>query len=1270
MAAAGSEQQQELLALMHQHLVQTGYERAAKALLQQSGRKTFPSSPVSLQDIFAQWKKTYSQVQKQKVDDTKKSIPAKIRVSDPRSSSESSDEEEAANAVKNKTNLPVNNISVAKAETSSEDEDSSSEEEAVAGKVVKTPGTGNKTTDCLQLAAQKTNSFPGKGVAVAAVQAKERQKKAAVSKPLPPSVGRQNKAPSGQQGAALPSLGVQRQTRVQAAAAKKTASSENSSSNSSSSTESEEEKTLATVKLPPPKSDLKKAESSSEDSSDDSDSEEESQAATVQAKPGVPSTQVSSALAKSSPATIALSKASTVKVPPAKVKANQVSTGAGSASKTAEATDSSDTSDSSDSEDEEPSSAAQTKLPGKAGQASASLAKSAASNQTSDRGACASAPMKQTPKPPITSLAKLSTPAKKAGSSESSGSSSESENEAPPVPVSQKAKPGVPSTQVSSTLAKSSPATIAPSKASAVKVPPAKVKANQVGTGAGTAARTAESTDSSDTSDSSDSEDEEPSSAAQTKLPGKAGQASASLAKSAASNQTSDRGACASAPMKQTPKPPITSLAKLSTPAKKAGSSESSGSSSETENEAPPIPVSQKAKPGVPSTQVSSTLAKSSPATIALSKASAVKVPPAKVKANQVSTGAGTAARTAESTDSSGSSDSSDSEDEEPSSAAQTKLPGKSAQASIPLVEHAASNQMSDRETCASTPMKQTPKPPITSLAKLSTPAKKAGSSESSGSSSESENEAPPIPVSQKRLQGPQAPTGTKPNQDNKPGSLVKAAPSALKAKGAGSDSSSTSDSEDDVAPAALKLPPLSATKANIAGAPKPQPVSTSLQEAQQSEDSSQDSSDESDSKEGTVFTQPPIHPFFKQMVGKGATSSAKSTQANASTSSAISSQRQELGTAATGKVERSPSKKARPSQNQDPIVLLKRLDSVESRSSLDSQEGEEKVKTAVMTTKQIPQPGVPQKQGAIKEAESSSEDSSDDEEPSQSLLAGSSGPSKTPAYTALKNTSSMPLKQSSGKAGASVPSTLAKTSGKPAFAGISSGDSSDSETDVEEIVGTKAEVSTLPSSGKGTVVAKVGKEATVEKKGPGSKVPKASKAKKTTAKAQSNGKAKEAPAVQIRLTSWSKAQPAQVASESKEEAAAQILAAGGQEEAGAAPAVAGKTPKAAKASKSGEKKKVSKKRKLATGDASLGETKGKKLKTQSNPEAVTKKKKKKKKKSKTPGDTKTPKKKEGKEKKADKKKKKSKKMESLSEDGLQKKKKKKKKSGDLEGTA
>ncbi|XP_078241766.1 treacle protein isoform X6 [Pogona vitticeps] len=1111
MAAAGSEQQQELLALMHQHLVQTGYERAAKALLQQSGRKTFPSSPVSLQDIFAQWKKTYSQVQKQKVDDTKKSIPAKIRVSDPRSSSESSDEEEAANAVKNKTNLPVNNISVAKAETSSEDEDSSSEEEAVAGKVVKTPGTGNKTTDCLQLAAQKTNSFPGKGVAVAAVQAKERQKKAAVSKPLPPSVGRQNKAPSGQQGAALPSLGVQRQTRVQAAAAKKTASSENSSSNSSSSTESEEEKTLATVKLPPPKSDLKKAESSSEDSSDDSDSEEESQAATVQAKPGVPSTQVSSALAKSSPATIALSKASTVKVPPAKVKANQVSTGAGSASKTAEATDSSDTSDSSDSEDEEPSSAAQTKLPGKAGQASASLAKSAASNQTSDRGACASAPMKQTPKPPITSLAKLSTPAKKAGSSESSGSSSESENEAPPVPVSQKAKPGVPSTQVSSTLAKSSPATIAPSKASAVKVPPAKVKANQVGTGAGTAARTAESTDSSDTSDSSDSEDEEPSSAAQ-------------------------------------------------------------------------------------------------------------------------------------------------------------------------------------------------------------------------------------------RLQGPQAPTGTKPNQDNKPGSLVKAAPSALKAKGAGSDSSSTSDSEDDVAPAALKLPPLSATKANIAGAPKPQPVSTSLQEAQQSEDSSQDSSDESDSKEGTVFTQkpaqvtqkpapapakalaakgagatpgkaggaqlagkkrarpakpaaaslrkasessetgssvssqsevagkptnqPPIHPFFKQMVGKGATSSAKSTQANASTSSAISSQRQELGTAATGKVERSPSKKARPSQNQDPIVLLKRLDSVESRSSLDSQEGEEKVKTAVMTTKQIPQPGVPQKQGAIKEAESSSEDSSDDEEPSQSLLAGSSGPSKTPAYTALKNTSSMPLKQSSGKAGASVPSTLAKTSGKPAFAGISSGDSSDSETDVEEIVGTKAEVSTLPSSGKGTVVAKVGKEATVEKKGPGSKVPKASKAKKTTAKAQSNGKAKEAPAVQIRLTSWSKAQPAQVASESKEEAAAQILAAGGQEEAGAAPAVAGKTPKAAKASKSGEKKKVSKKRKLATGDASLGETKGKKLKTQSNPEAVTKKKKKKKKKSKTPGDTKTPKKKEGKEKKADKKKKKSKKMESLSEDGLQKKKKKKKKSGDLEGTA
>ena len=71
------------------------------------------------------------------------------------------------------------------------------------------------------------------------------------------------------------------------------------------------------------------------------------------------------------------------------------------------------------------------------------------------------------------------------------------------------------------------------------------------------------------------------------------------------------------------------------------------------------------------------------------------------------------------------------------------------------------------------------------------------------------------FPVVQ-RLQAPQAPTGTKPNQDNKPGSLVKAAPSALKAKGAGSDSSSTSDSEDDVAPAALKLPPLSGKQSPV----------------------------------------------------------------------------------------------------------------------------------------------------------------------------------------------------------------------------------------------------------------------------------------------------------------------------------------------------------------------------------------------------------------------------------------------------------------------
>nr|XP_034961556.1 treacle protein isoform X2 [Zootoca vivipara] len=430
MAAAGGSEQKELLALIHQHLVQFGYERAARELLAQSGQKTFLPSPVPLKDIFTQWKKTSSQGQKRKAEEIKQGSPAKIRIPDPNSSSESS-EEEAAKPIK--SNAAVNNSSLAKAESSSEDEESSSEEEEAACKEVKVSAAGNKTSNLLQLAAQKTNSFPGKGVAVAAVQAKGQQKKATANKPSTPAVTKagQNKILPVKPGSASQPLAGQNAS--QAAAARKTTNSESSSSSSSS--ESEEEKTPAAVKTPVPKPALKKAESSSGDSSDDSDSEEETNTATLQVKAAVESRQVNTTLTKSVPAT-------TVKASPAKKTAQQTRAGSGNVAKATKPADSSETSDSSDTDIEEPSLATQAKSPGKTPQTFSSPVKSAAApSLLSTKTVTIPALLKQTPK---TSAVKQPPPAKAAGgvkkaeSSESSESSSESEDEAPSVPVTQK----------------------------------------------------------------------------------------------------------------------------------------------------------------------------------------------------------------------------------------------------------------------------------------------------------------------------------------------------------------------------------------------------------------------------------------------------------------------------------------------------------------------------------------------------------------------------------------------------------------------------------------------------------------------------------------------------------------------------------------------------------------------------------------------------------------------------------------------------------------
>uniref|UniRef100_A0A2D4NA13 Uncharacterized protein n=1 Tax=Micrurus spixii TaxID=129469 RepID=A0A2D4NA13_9SAUR len=108
--ARAQREQKELLALMHQQLVQMGYNRAAEVLLEQSGQTSFPSTHISLKEIITQWKKAFSQLPKQK-----RGTLAKLRIPDPKSSSESSEEEEAAQMIQ--THLGLNNS------TSSDNED-------------------------------------------------------------------------------------------------------------------------------------------------------------------------------------------------------------------------------------------------------------------------------------------------------------------------------------------------------------------------------------------------------------------------------------------------------------------------------------------------------------------------------------------------------------------------------------------------------------------------------------------------------------------------------------------------------------------------------------------------------------------------------------------------------------------------------------------------------------------------------------------------------------------------------------------------------------------------------------------------------------------------------------------------------------------------------------------------------------------------------------------------------------------------------------------
>nr|XP_036849980.1 treacle protein isoform X5 [Manis javanica] len=91
---AEARKRRELLPLIYRHLRQAGYVRAAREVKEQSGQKFFLAQSVTLLDIYTHWQQTSEIGRKRKAEEDAALQAKKTRVSDPISSSESSEEDE------------------------------------------------------------------------------------------------------------------------------------------------------------------------------------------------------------------------------------------------------------------------------------------------------------------------------------------------------------------------------------------------------------------------------------------------------------------------------------------------------------------------------------------------------------------------------------------------------------------------------------------------------------------------------------------------------------------------------------------------------------------------------------------------------------------------------------------------------------------------------------------------------------------------------------------------------------------------------------------------------------------------------------------------------------------------------------------------------------------------------------------------------------------------------------------------------------------------
>uniref|UniRef100_A0A2K5VX70 Treacle ribosome biosis factor 1 n=1 Tax=Macaca fascicularis TaxID=9541 RepID=A0A2K5VX70_MACFA len=423
---AEARKRRELLPLIYHHLLRAGYVRAAREVKEQSGQKCFLAQPVTLLDIYTHWQQTSELGRKRKAEEDAALQAKKTRVSDPISTSESSEEEGEAEAetAKATPRLASTNSSVLGADLPSSLKEKAKAETEKAGKTGNSmphPATGKTVTNLLSGKSPRKSAEPSANTTLVSETEEEGSVPAfgAAAKPGMVSAGQADSS-SEDTSSSSDETDVEGKPSVKPAQVKASSvSTKESPARKAAPAPGKVGDVTPQVRggaLPPAKR-AKKPEEESESSEEGSESEEEAPAGTpsqVKTSEKILQVRAASTAAKGTPG-----KGATP-APPGKAGAVAFQTKAGKPEEDSE----SSSEESSDSEEETPAAKAllQAKASGKTPQVGAA---SAPAKESPRKGAAPAPPGKTGP-----AVAKAQT-GKQEEDSQSSSEESDSEEEAP-----------------------------------------------------------------------------------------------------------------------------------------------------------------------------------------------------------------------------------------------------------------------------------------------------------------------------------------------------------------------------------------------------------------------------------------------------------------------------------------------------------------------------------------------------------------------------------------------------------------------------------------------------------------------------------------------------------------------------------------------------------------------------------------------------------------------------------------------------------------------